>query len=660
MTLRWRLTTAFVAVVVVPLVVATVLLWFALPNVLAREQASATDSASRLAGQVVAGLCDRARAAAEVAGRGVLAVPADATDAQEAALTSLVERGVADGLQVTDGAGRVVEAGALPAGTVACDGAPAGAAAGAGVAGLRAVVRLEQPDAVGSTEAVAVLTTVQALADRLGESVDGEVVLLSGEQVVASSDAAAEALVGPALAAPDGVATVRGQLGDLEPAAAGRPLGVLVVQTARSGIDLLSTAAVIVLVAALLAAGLARWLARATVRPLEELGQAAARVASGDLATTIDVRSHDEVGQLAGAFNSMTQELREHVGALEASRDELRAGLARLGQTLTSTHDLDRILAVVLETAMASTSARSGAVLLRETGGGLVLAAARGLPEGRVDVRVGPGEGAVGAALADGSARRVAVLDGEPSPLDPAAARLLAVPLRGTEQVLGVLVLHDPRTENPDDDVDQSSLETLADQAAVAVENVLQHRDVSRMAVTDALTGLANYRSFTATISRELERATRFGRPVGLLLLDIDHFKRVNDTLGHQRGDAVLVELARRVVLQVRDVDTVARYGGEELVVVLPETDVHGAEMAAERIRTAVAGQPFGEPPAVPVRVTVSLGVAVHGVHATTASELLRNADEALYAAKGAGRDAWRTATVSGAEPVAGRTGSPH
>jgi diguanylate cyclase (GGDEF)-like protein len=252
----------------------------------------------------------------------------------------------------------------------------------------------------------------------------------------------------------------------------------------------------------------------------------------------------------------------------------------------------------------------------------------------------------------DGKQRRGAVADLDDAPLDETAQWVLAVPLRSSDEVLGVLVLYDPRPDSGGGDDDLTTLRTLADQAAVAVENVLRHRDVALMAVTDGLTGLANYRSFTETIGREIERATRFGRPVGLVLLDIDHFKRVNDTFGHQRGDAVLVELAARVRGQVRDVDTVARYGGEELVVVLPETDVDGAELAAERIRTAVGRRPFAEPGEEAVSVTVSLGVAVHGVHATTASALLRRADQALYAAKRAGRDTWRTASLPDSPPA--------
>ena len=642
MTLRARLTTVFVAVVVIPLIIGTALLASALPAAYGEQQGRAVGVAARLGGDVLAGLCDRARAAAEAAGRGVLSLPADQLGQQEQVLTSLVERGVADGLQVTDAAGRVVTAGQQPAGSPDCAVGPASDAA------VTAVVSLEQPGQDAAAEAVAVVDAGDGFVRRLRAATGGDVVLLAEDEVVAASSPPPPGVLAAARADPGEAVTVDGWVAVLASTRSGQPLDVLVVQPITRGVDVLLTAAAVVLGAALLAAGLGLWLARATVRPLEELGEAAARVASGDLTTTIEVRSHDEVGQLAGAFNTMTDELRGYVGALEASRDELRAGLARLGQTLTSTHDLDRIVAVVLETALASTTARSGAVLLREPGGdGLVLAAGRGLSEeaARPGRRVPPGEGVIGQVAVDGQQRRVQVPGGDSFPLDPRAHRVLAVPLRGSAAVLGVLVLYDPRSEGDDDD-DLATLRTLADQAAVAVENVLRHRDVSRMAVTDALTGLANYRSFTDTIGREVERSVRFGRPVALVLLDIDHFKHVNDTLGHQRGDAVLVELAERVQSEVRDIDTVARYGGEELVVVLPETGVHGAEQAAERIRSAIAARPFGTLPEVPVHVTVSLGVAVHGVHGTTAAGLLRGADEALYEAKAAGRNTWRTARL--------------
>jgi diguanylate cyclase (GGDEF)-like protein len=196
------------------------------------------------------------------------------------------------------------------------------------------------------------------------------------------------------------------------------------------------------------------------------------------------------------------------------------------------------------------------------------------------------------------------------------------------------------------DDSDLATMRTFAAQATVAVDNVLLHEEAQRLSITDGLTGLWNYRYFTMSVTKEIERASRFGRPLALLMLDLDHFKAVNDSFGHQRGDAVLVELAGRIRAEARDVDTVARYGGEEIVVVLPETDEAGARQAAERFCSAVRRRPFGEPGSQPIRLTISAGVAVYPGHGSSASALLAAADAALYESKRAGRDTWRVSTV--------------
>ena len=123
-------------------------------------------------------------------------------------------------------------------------------------------------------------------------------------------------------------------------------------------------------------------------------------------------------------------------------------------------------------------------------------------------------------------------------------------------------------------------------------------------------------------------------------MLDIDHFKSVNDRFGHQRGDEVLVEFARRVTGSVRDIDTFARYGGEEFVLILPETNLEGGLAVAEKLRLATHPAPFcGKGPDGGVRLTVSIGVACFPEHTTQPEELLRAADEALYEAKLQGRD---------------------
>jgi diguanylate cyclase (GGDEF)-like protein len=161
-----------------------------------------------------------------------------------------------------------------------------------------------------------------------------------------------------------------------------------------------------------------------------------------------------------------------------------------------------------------------------------------------------------------------------------------------------------------------------------------QSDQLEALATTDALTGLWNRRKFNELVAGEVARAHRYSQPLSLGLLDVDHFKRVNDTYGHDVGDAVLRELADVVRGQVRSVDVVARWGGEEFVVLGPGVPVAGCAELAERIRAAAAGHMF---PAVG-RVTVSVGVTEY-THGDTPDSLFARADKALYAAKDGGRD---------------------
>ena len=203
------------------------------------------------------------------------------------------------------------------------------------------------------------------------------------------------------------------------------------------------------------------------------------------------------------------------------------------------------------------------------------------------------------------------------------------------------------------------ALRTFAGHAAVAVDNVRVHEEAQRLSLTDPLTGLWNYRYLKESIRREVERASRFGRMLSVLALDLDRFKEVNDGYGHAAGDAVLAEFAQRIRGALREVDLAFRQGGEEFVVLLPETDARGAATVAERLgaavrETAIAIKPhLGAlaPARALLSVTVSIGVAVYPHHATTGSRVLDAADGALYAAKAAGRDTFRVAAV-GTRPV--------
>jgi two-component system cell cycle response regulator len=160
------------------------------------------------------------------------------------------------------------------------------------------------------------------------------------------------------------------------------------------------------------------------------------------------------------------------------------------------------------------------------------------------------------------------------------------------------------------------------------------------LAVTDQLTGLHNRRYMTGQLGALVNRAARGGDPVAALMIDIDHFKKINDSFGHDIGDEVLREFAVRLASNVRAVDLPCRYGGEEFVVIMPDTQLADAERIAERIRRHVAGSPFRvSGSAEPLTVTISIGVAATLSDADTTEGLLKRADEAVYAAKAAGRN---------------------
>ncbi len=167
------------------------------------------------------------------------------------------------------------------------------------------------------------------------------------------------------------------------------------------------------------------------------------------------------------------------------------------------------------------------------------------------------------------------------------------------------------------------------------------------LALTDELTGLYNRRYVFAHFSEMVARKPDGGSEIALMIFDIDHFKQVNDLHGHPAGDDVLREIAARAMRQLRSVDLVGRLGGEEFVVVMPETSLAGALVVAERLRTAIADEPFairGESRKLPV--TISIGVAVAGDEKDTLESLLKRADDALYAAKNSGRNQVAVAPV--------------
>jgi diguanylate cyclase (GGDEF)-like protein len=628
----------------VPIAVSGLVLFVAVPD--ARSERA--DDTVRLAGDAVAAeLADACRLLG-VAARG--AVLEAGADGPQRAVEVVVDSGYGDYAALLGRDGAVVaEAGRLAAGAGAPDELARCSDDGGSGSGVLAE-RAEADGPPGTSTGVVVRNLDADFLDelRLAGALDGEVVLLSGDRVVASTlDADAARDVARAVGDEMGVQTADGWTVNALPARPGVPFSLIVgVESTRGGGQLLLLALVLAL-GVVVAGSLVTVVARGLSQPFSELTEAAERVAQGDLDAPITAGGDEgEAGRLGSAFSQMTDELRRSLRELERSREELRDSLERIGEALTNTHDLDGLLQVVLETALATLDAKAGVILYRSADQ-LQLVGELGLDDAGLTppAVVSAGTGVLGRVVSSGAPVRGTLGSGPPqlAPTDsePSQGEILAVPLRSMGAVIGVVALYDRTGERTFDAADQDGLATLAGQASIAIDNVQLHQEAQRLSTTDALTGLWNFRYLSMSLAREIERSTRFDRPLAVLMLDLDHFKAVNDEHGHPRGDTVLRELAHRVQEQIREVDTFARYGGEEFVVVLPETTVEGAAQLADRICVAVRREPFRHDGEEPLDISVSIGGAAFPDHGSSPATLMRAADKALYVAKAEGRDRW-------------------
>lgn len=204
------------------------------------------------------------------------------------------------------------------------------------------------------------------------------------------------------------------------------------------------------------------------------------------------------------------------------------------------------------------------------------------------------------------------------------------------------------RSEKPFTPDEIKTCHLVAGQSSIVIDNIRMNEKIKRFAVADGLTGLYNHRYFQEQLEKEYSRARRFNLSLSLIMLDIDHFKLLNDSYGHQQGDVVLKGVANILRRSVRDIDLVARYGGEEFVVILPETPKKNAVIVAERIRASVEGAGFEHDGGV-LEATASLGVSGHpDDDITTQLDLIAKADEAMYKAKREGRNLVRLFSTEG------------
>ncbi|HEY5546450.1 MAG TPA: diguanylate cyclase [Gemmatimonadaceae bacterium] len=228
-----------------------------------------------------------------------------------------------------------------------------------------------------------------------------------------------------------------------------------------------------------------------------------------------------------------------------------------------------------------------------------------------------------------------------------ATRSVIAIPFAMEPEEAGVFFLRRNVTEPPLTAADAEFAETVIRAAVSAVQRatliestIADNQRLEELAQTDPLTKALNRRALGERLAAEMERVRRYSTTLSLLLIDLDHFKQINDTHGHLAGDDVLIEVAALLQRVVRAVDIVARYGGEEFVVVLPETGAPGAEAFAERLRELIEEESFAVFRGAPIRLTTSIGVACFpGFAVDSVEDLLANADQALYRAKADGRN---------------------
>jgi diguanylate cyclase (GGDEF)-like protein len=368
---------------------------------------------------------------------------------------------------------------------------------------------------------------------------------------------------------------------------------------------------------------------------------AARRLAGGDFSSPIRIEGRDEFAALGQEFNNMSSQLAQRLDELSQERVRLREAIRRIGQTFASNLDRTALLDLALKTAIDAVRGAGGRISVRE---GPDRPLSEAIRHGALD--------AVDAAMHE--VERTVLEAGDVGEGHSGESYVIAVPMGTPESggyihgLISVVRLGEPFTAD-----DRELLRSLAAQATLALENVDLHLQVSRQAVTDELTGLANHGRFQDLLGAEVEQVRRYHHPVGLIMLDIDNFKSVNDTYGHQQGDIVLRRVARVLADNSREVDYPARYGGEELAVILPHTDLEGAYAIAERIRTSIEALriPRMDKQGM-LKITASLGVAASNEGQKDA--LIAEADAALYQAKRQGKNRTITAPIEAANVLSG------
>ncbi|MCC6759099.1 MAG: diguanylate cyclase [Candidatus Omnitrophica bacterium] len=309
-------------------------------------------------------------------------------------------------------------------------------------------------------------------------------------------------------------------------------------------------------------------------------------------------------------------------------------------ERVTSIRNLDRLVDFVVEKASAILQAdKCSLMLFDETVGELCIKSAKGLETDVItQTRIKLGDSIAGRVAKEGEGMLVKNIEYDKrferanSP-SYRTRSFMSVPIKFNDRLIGVVNISEKNTgHEPFNETDLKVLSAIVRQAAAAIENAKLYRELEYLSVTDPLTNLWNYRCFINSVDEEIQRCKRFANTFSLLMIDADNFKSYNDSYGHLEGDLLLKEIGRIFTGQLRAIDKVCRYGGDEFVVLLPNTNIGQAKVAAEKLRVAVEKCAFKQ------KMTVSAGVAEYRANLSR-FELIMRADRCLYQAKTQGRN---------------------
>lgn len=384
-------------------------------------------------------------------------------------------------------------------------------------------------------------------------------------------------------------------------------------------------------------------ISRSITSPLAALAEGAREIARGALGSRIGVEARDEIGELARSFNQMSESLKDNRDHLEQKIADLLT-LQKLSTKVSSVLEKEELMHLVVKLFGEMSGFEKGMLLIKDPENHRFVVQS-GLGIRRSDfgnLSFSAEETMAGAAVRE---RKMIYIEnhitdsrvphhsvhrrGSEKPL-----QIVALPLLAKGNEIGAVVLEHPREKQTPVRVEEVLLMTLANHAAAALENARLYE----MAVEDGLTKVFVNRYFQFRLAEEVEHVKRYKSHLSLVLVDLDHFKSINDNYGHQVGDKILIATAQMMKKTFRSSDVVCRYGGDEFAIILPRTDGEEAVPIAERLRHEVEKLDFPVDPKIVLRVTLSVGVS-SWQQPMDREALIKAADHALYAAKTGGRN---------------------